>query len=368
MVLFSFVSNNFVPSSSPMRVHLRKKKLKDGSHSLLLDYHKDGMRHREYLGIYIKVKDNDSREKMRLASTIAAQREIELSTSGRDVIPEHKKRTDFVKYFQDFISLSPRKKVSAFDACLKMLVLFSEGPVVASDIDEKFCQRFRNFLGKNLNGETPHNYFACFKQVLTSAVSEKIFLSSPAYGVRNPLPAGNVLRKEVLTDDEVILLYNTHLLNSEVKRAFLFACFTGMRAVDLRSLRWRHVDFRNRQIFLKQTKTGLKYVVPLNKTAFSLLGDEGSPDSFIFRLTTQEAINKALKTWATRAKIKKHITFHCSRHTYGTSLMVHGANESTTSKLLGHTSTRQTQKYTHISERMKRKAVDALPQLEINRN
>lgn len=43
-----------------------------------------------------------------------------------------------------------------------------------------------------------------------------------------------------------------------------------------------------------------------------------------------------LKDWMTDAGIKKHITFHCARHTYATLQLTLGTDIYTVSKLLGH--------------------------------
>lgn len=346
-----------------MKVHLRKKKLKDDSHSLYLDFYIKGKRNREYLGIFIEGKGNDSKEKLRLAQTIRAQREIELISLGTNVVPSHKKKSDVVKYFREYAKTSPRKSPKAFEATLIHLIAYYSDRILASDVDEKFCQGFRNYLSKKCNGETPHVYYCVFKQVISAMTKDRIFPINPANDIRNPSPPINQLRKEVLNSDEMVLLHNTYLKNREVKRAFLFSCFTGMSLHELRAMKWKMIDFKNKQIFWKRAKTQSQFIIPLNESAISLLEAEGPPEGHVFKLPSQPAIGSSLKTWTTRAKIKKHITFHCARHSYATGILRYGGDLVTTSKLLGHTSTRLTQKYTHVAEEMKRKAVDSLPKL-----
>lgn len=347
-----------------MRVHILKRKLKNGGYSYILDYRYQGTRYREFTGILIPVGDPNGKDKIRLVEKIRAQRELDLDSERAGFVSPGKKNVDFLTYFENFNKKTTRKDPRLFTASLNKLKGFCKRTDLPSSlIDTKFCQDFRNYLGKELNGESPHNYFGVFSRVLNDAVRDKIFSSSPAKGVLNKKPPGNILRKEVLTDAELKRLFALDCFNAEVKRAFLFSCFTGLRSGDIRLLKWGNVDLKNKQFRFSQSKTGAAHYPPLNPTALALLGEEGSKDELVFSLDTQNGINKSLKSWVTKAGIKKHITFHCARHTFATSLLVHGADLKTTSELLGHTTTRETEKYTHISNKMKRKAVENLPQL-----
>jgi site-specific recombinase XerD len=64
--------------------------------------------------------------------------------------------------------------------------------------------------------------------------------------------------------------------------------------------------------------------------------------------------------WAKRAKINKHVTFHCSRHTF--AVMMLGVTDIyTVSKLLGHRELSTTQVYAHVIDKAKREAIDNIP-------
>lgn len=340
-----------------MKVHLRTKKLSEGL-SYFLDYYHNNTRVKEYLKIHIIPGDPAVKDKKRLAEKIRAQRELDLDNEILGFVSPNKKHIDFFAYFDRFIKASHRRDLRMFNAVLARLKKFcGKQELSASSINEKFCKDFRHSLTKDLHGETPFNYFRVLTRVLTEAVKDKIYYVSPASAVPNPRPSNKVLNKNILTDQEIKILFNTPC-NTQTKTAFLFCCFTGLRAVDVRELQWKNIDLKNKMFRFSQSKTGGRMYPPLSLTAISLLGPEG--EGPVFNLPTQAAMNKTLKAWVIRAKIKKHITFHCARHTFATSLLVHGADLKTTSELMGHTNTRETEKYTHISERMKRKAVDLI--------
>ena len=60
------------------------------------------------------------------------------------------------------------------------------------------------------------------------------------------------------------------------------------------------------------------------------------------------------------------ISFHCARHSFITNIMANGANIKTAASLAGHSTTRHTEKYVHIIDELKQKAVDSLPDIIVN--
>ena len=58
--------------------------------------------------------------------------------------------------------------------------------------------------------------------------------------------------------------------------------------------------------------------------------------------------------------------FHCARHSFITNIMANGANIKTAASLTGHSTTRHTEKYVHIIDELKQKAVDSLPDIIVN--
>lgn len=58
--------------------------------------------------------------------------------------------------------------------------------------------------------------------------------------------------------------------------------------------------------------------------------------------------------------------FHQCRHSFITNIMANGANIKTAASLAGHSTTRHTEKYVHIIDELKQKAVDSLPDIIVN--
>jgi len=64
-----------------------------------------------------------------------------------------------------------------------------------------------------------------------------------------------------------------------------------------------------------------------------------------------------------KAEIGKKVTWHCARHSFGTNLLISGADVRSVSGLLGHSSLIETQKYVRLMESLKEKAVENLPEI-----
>ena len=107
-------------------------------------------------------------------------------------------------------------------------------------------------------------------------------------------------------------------------------------------------------------KTGTLVEIPLNKKALKLIGKRRKEHEQVFQDLQYPHINKKLKKWLDKAQITKKITFHCSRHTFATLLISRGADIYTVSKLLGHSSVSQTEKYAKVVSKKKTEAISLL--------
>ncbi len=204
--------------------------------------------------------------------------------------------------------------------------------------------------------------FARFKKVLRQAVRDQLLETNPATDVLNKR-SDKSLQKDVLTTDELQVLARTPCPSPEVRRAFLFACNTGLRLCDINTLRWSNIQ--GNMLRLQQQKTRQIVWVNLNVTAQKLLGPAGRSDEAVFALPSHTSVLSALRAWSAEAGLGKKVTFHVARHSFATNLLMHQADLKTVSSLLGHTSLAHTQKYVRVVEALKQTAVNRLPELDI---
>ena len=140
---------------------------------------------------------------------------------------------------------------------------------------------------------------------------------------------------------------------------------TGCRASEVVNLRLR--DLYLEAAFCKCTGKGNKQrVVPLGKPALAALkhyigggrtatpGSEG--DEYVFVSRTGQPLSRIdlwslVKKHCKRAGLSSTVSPHTLRHSFATHLLSGGADLRTVQELLGHSSIRTTQHYTHVDRK-----------------
>jgi len=231
--------------------------------------------------------------------------------------------------------------------------------VTFKDIDLEFCEKFRSFMLSRLSVNSTATYYSIFKAMLNNAVKHKIIDMNPAKFVSNPKKTAE---KEFLTIEEIKLLADTKSRRPNISNAFLFSCYTGLRISDIRNLSWDNVS--NDRLDYVQKKTGNPQRMKLNKSALEILEKQKKivKGKRIFEVPLSDAnTNKYIHEWIQCTGLNKHITFHCSRHTFATLCLTYDIDLFTVSKLLGHTDIKNTQIYAKLIDKKKDDAIDKLP-------
>jgi integrase len=124
-----------------------------------------------------------------------------------------------------------------------------------------------------------------------------------------------------LNIDEVKALAETVIddpYGSEVRRAFFFGCYTGLRISDIETLTWEKIETNPMQIIKSQEKTKNPAYIPLNKSAQNLIVDgkvhEAGEKVFNLSGHNRRTSYIHLKSWAEKSGIKKTIGWHGAAH------------------------------------------------------
>jgi len=355
-----------VISNSP-NVILRKKSIKN-RFSLYLDIHFKGKRHKEYLKLYIsknKKHDNTDKETLRLAKKLQTKKILELQAqyhNDPDFLPKQKDFLPYLDKIQNDSSIKPNTK-KIYLALKRHILKYDEHILGFKGIDKSWMEGFKSYLTKNLKRNTADRYFSAMITILNKAVNDGIIKINPGNGIKR-IGKDKSLPK-YLTFDELKLLAQTQMTNDNVKRAFLFSCFSSLRLSDIKNLKWKNIVKNGGKTYCNftQVKTGAEENNPLSEQAIELLGKRGKPNKFIFNLPADESIRKSLKVWAKNAGLDKDISFHWARHTFGTMLIQSDVDIYTASKLMGHSSVKVTAIYARVLDKGKEDAVKKLPKL-----
>jgi len=335
------------------QVTLRERKLAKGRKRYYLDiYHGQGKRDYEFL--FVVEKDDDKGEKKKLANTIARQRADEIQSHGVNYIPKHKRKLTLQTYLDSYVTKYTKKDKKVISAVIEKVKVYEPNKdFLVSNITKDFILNFIDFLNKDagLQGESPRTYYRRFKKILLQAERDKVLDEKVYKGIifKSTYHNENTLTKEVLTEDEINLLFDTDCGNNEVKKAFLTACYTGIGYAEAKKLKW--MDIKNGRLKTKRSKTGTEINLKLSPKVLEILGEPKEPNQFLFNITrngkfiSENGVNKTLKNWIKKAEINKKITFYCGRHTFACRLLIKGANLKTVSDALAHKSTATTIKY-----------------------
>lgn len=136
----------------------------------------------------------------------------------------------------------------------------------------------------------------------------------------------------------------------------------GLRRGELINLRVKSIDGERGYLMVSQSKGRKDRYVPLNKECRILLRQyllryfkKGfSLDEYLFKGQGGEAYSpSSLKSILDKSLIKpgihKSVTLHTLRHSYATHLLENGTDIRTIQELLGHSSSKTTEIYAHVT-------------------
>lgn len=361
-------------------VRVRYKALSDGSQSVYLDIYRDGKRQYEFLKLYL-IPETSAAAKAQNKATLAAvntiksQRIIEL-TNGVAGLKNTSLRSKMLllDWMQTYKESQEKKGVRGsgklIGNTMNILHSFNEKAVMR-DINRDFCLALIDYMrnvyvsanGRKLSQFSCVSYFGCFRGALNAAVREDIIAENPV----NKLNTDEKIKmpeskREFLTIDEVKTLVRTPCRREDIKSAFLFSCYCGLRISDVLALKWKNVDCTGEQwrINIIMQKTRQPLYLPLSTQARKWMPERGGAaedDPVFATLPCEDTCNVQIKPWVKEAGITKHVTYHVSRHTFATMMLTLGADLYTVCKLLGHTDVKTTQIYAKIINKKKDDAI-----------
>lgn len=162
----------------------------------------------------------------------------------------------------------------------------------------------------------------------------------------------------VLSEEEMQqLLYHT----TNVKhRCLMFMLYSaGLRMSELLSLQWKDLDVDRKVIYVRGGKGKKDRVTLLSQLAYNYLQhyrELYKPETWLFESLDKQqysarSVNNVVKAATVRAGIKKRVSAHTLRHSFATHLLEKGTDLRYIQSLLGHESSRTTERYTHVTRK-----------------
>lgn len=153
--------------------------------------------------------------------------------------------------------------------------------------------------------------------------------------------------------DSELLEQKLNQINNLKHRAILelgYRC--GLRVSEVCNLRIENIDSKRMLILVEDSKFNKDRYVPISNSLLRVLRSyykEYRPVEYLFN----GQINNRYSVSSCQKIFKKYIdsskSFHCLRHSYGTALVEKNVNMRVIQKALGHSSSKTSEIYTHVS-------------------
>lgn len=404
----------FIPDSREANPKLGARLMKDGRASLFLDFYfgfqnvyddnQDRMtpkkikRREKIKGLSLIVKPRTPKDRMQNKETFDLAERIQRDRANDLLEPEKrmslqakKQDADFHRFFQDYYSnYNKRDKAMirlAYNRFMDFLNATTEytcfasqikGEQMTSDMMEDFC----DYLRQRSKGEGAQTIFKRFKKIYKAYAAanglnpQRPFTNRVGKSISISIDSNVIVKDYLSPEEEKQLIATTYpRQNQNIRNAFIFCLYTGIRFCDVKDLTFGNIDFANSLFRFNQNKTkghskSSWVVLPLTDDLLPLLGEspeKRAKDDPIFALPTHDTCNESLLTWCKYAGIEKHITWHCARHSFGTNMAITAAQKGydirLVQEMLGHSSLKYTERYTRVADERKRQAMQELGKL-----
>jgi integrase/recombinase XerD len=257
------------------------------------------------------------------------------------------------KNYLNYRRYSPNT-IKTYSEALHCFFNFYENRAVETlNIDDIIHFNSAYILKKNLSASYQNqviNAIKLFYRNRFNRAMEVDYIQRPRREKRLP----NVLSKEEVK----AILESPVNLKHRAMLSLIYAC--GLRRSELLNLTLKDIQSDRNLLFIRQSKGKKDRVVPLSAKLISLLRDYYKayrPKTLLFEgqeageKYSERSIQLVLIQAVQKAKINKPVSLHWLRHSYATHLLESGTDLRYIQELLGHSSSKTTEIYTHVSNK-----------------
>jgi site-specific recombinase XerD len=156
-------------------------------------------------------------------------------------------------------------------------------------------------------------------------------------------------------DGEFIKQKLNQIENLKHKAILTLTYSVGLRVSEIVNLKIEDIDSKRMLIHVKNAKGRKDRIVPLSPNVLNLLRDyfkEYKPNEYLFngQFTNQYSIGSCQKIY--KKYIDNTSSIHTLRHSSFTNLLESGTDLRIIQKIAGHSSSKTTEIYTHVSNQL----------------
>jgi integrase/recombinase XerD len=247
---------------------------------------------------------------------------------------------------------------------------------------ESTIQTYCSMMEKFLRYVSPKEAQECTQDDLIRVINEFILPEGRSFSFQNQLissvkkfyghiyktdmdpgkierPRGVRRLPNVLSKEEVKKILNgVQNDKHRVMLSLIYAC--GLRRSELLNLLPLDIERSRGVLRIRQSKGYKDRIVPMSEKTIGMIDnylERYKPQYYLFEGQNSgeqyaaSSLQKVLKSACSKAGLRKQITLHWLRHSYATHLLEAGTDLRYIQELLGHSSSRTTEIYTHVTDK-----------------
>jgi integrase len=259
-------------------------------------------------------------------------------------------RTTFGDVIQRYInSVTPTKRGCKEETIRLMAILRHRITRLSmANLTPQILAEFRDERLLVCKANTVNRDLVVLSSIINHAKREwGINIQNPVSMIRKPtIPLG---RDRVLSQQEEMALLEVLApigrRNPIMQDLVIVAIETAMRRGELLGMRWQHINFEQRTVFLPLTKNGQSRYVPLSSRAVAILQAMKHTSQVVFPITIGALEANFYK--AVRRAGLQDVRFHDLRHTAASRMASKLPNVIELAAVTGHTSLQMLKRYYH---------------------
>jgi len=259
-----------------------------------------------------------------------------------------------VKEFEDWMRSKrySNNTIGTYSDALKIFLRFYSHKTIA-EINNNDVIIFNNeYILKNRFSSSYQNQVVNAVKLFFRTIEMKLMVIESIHRPKRQKLLPNILSKEEVKE----LLDKTVNVKHKAMLSLIYSC--GLRCGELLRLKFEHVDTKRNLLIIKQAKGRKDRITPLSLKISALLNEyykTYKPQVYVFEgqspstMYDERSLQQVLKTNLLKTSIKKPVTLHWLRHSYATHLLENGTDLRYIQELFGHSSSKTTEIYTHVS-------------------
>ena len=313
---------------------------------------------------------NKSDAEKRLTLFISDRERGQLNLPKKKIVPT---LAEFSKKYLELYKGAKERTLASKKSLVSALVRYL-GDYRLDKITPFIIEKFRiDYKEKDEIGEgMVNNCIATLSHLFKLGIQAGVIAKNPCKDVKRFKLVQ--AKDRILSESEISLLLN--LPQNKDRMMILTGLFTGMRLIEVLSLKWKDIDFVRCLISFTQNKTGKAIVLPLSSyLANELMGCKAycttGGSVFEAREITKGITDKQSGYFSALFKGLGiyDFTFHNLRHTFSSLLQSElGVGAVVVQGMTGHSSLGMLQRYSHTGLNNKQKAIQSLTDYIMNVN